>query len=88
MKQQPNTPRHDHFLVVDQSDVSRVLYKACPANEFDAMSRGFLYLVSNDDYEGCKLVGVAYIMPSVYSLIDMRGWESLIESDDDSDVWP
>lgn len=83
MKQQPNTPRHDYFLAVDQSDVYRVLYKACPAEEVDAIGRGFLSLVSNDNYEGSKLVGVAYIMPSVYSLIEMRGWESLIEDDDE-----
>jgi len=68
------TSRHSAFIAVDQMDLSRVLTKAPPATKFDARGRGFVDLISVDENEDEMSVGVSYLVPRVYTLLDGCGW--------------
>lgn len=56
-------------------ELSHFLSKNLPVEEFDAYGRGYVELVSADENEGEMYVGVSYLVPRVYTLLDGCGWD-------------
>lgn len=68
------TPRFLACAMVTKDHLESVL-EGPPAEEFDADGSGFLALVSLDEDEGYQLVGVSYLVPRIYSLLESLGWD-------------
>ncbi|KAF2637835.1 hypothetical protein P280DRAFT_471995 [Massarina eburnea CBS 473.64] len=77
----PDSARTHAFLQVNQMLVGLALYKAPPATEFDAYGRGFVGIMSVDEEEGDFDVGISYILPRTYVLLDGIGWDNVYDSD-------
>jgi hypothetical protein len=61
--------------------LSRVL-KGPPPEDFDAKGRGFVELVSLDEKEGEQWVGLSYLVPRVYTLLEGPGWKNFAVKDE------
>lgn len=68
------TPRHRACIAVVQAHVDRVLKKGPKPEKFDYAGIGWVDLVSVDAKEGYVGVGLSYLLPRVYSLLDALGW--------------
>jgi hypothetical protein len=77
----PSTSRHHAFIAVYQHTLHQVLTKAPPAEEFDAYGIGFVTLVSKHENEGRFNVGLSYLVPRVYTLLDACGWDNVAPAD-------
>jgi hypothetical protein len=75
-------PRHLACVAVAQFDLETVL-NGPPAEEFDVEGSGFVDLISYDAEEGSTSVGLSYLLPRVYALLENGGWE-LIKGDGES----
>ena len=51
-----------------------------PPEEFDVHGRGFVCLVSlnkrEGDFKGRQVVGLSYLVPRIYILLNGPGWEN------------
>ena len=72
------TPRFQACAMVTQFQLE-LLLKGPPAEEFDASGAGFLTLVSLDEDEDSQLVGLSYLVPRIYALLEGPGWENIVE---------
>lgn len=68
------SPRYRACIAVAQVHVDRVLKKGPKPEKFDAAGMGWVDLVSIDEKEGYVGVGLSYLFPRVYSLLDALGW--------------
>ncbi|KAF2447209.1 hypothetical protein P171DRAFT_430119 [Karstenula rhodostoma CBS 690.94] len=75
----PSTARHQAFVAVYQLTLNRILTIAPPPEEFDTDGRGFLSLISHDEREGWFSIGVSYLVPRAYTLLDECGWYNIFE---------
>jgi hypothetical protein len=57
--------------------LSCILSEAPSPSEFDAYGRGFVDLISANESEGEMFVGVSYLVPRVYTLLDGCGWDNV-----------
>jgi hypothetical protein len=48
-----------------------------PAEDFDADGSGFVDLISLDAGEGSTAVGLSYLLPRVYVLLEALGWDKI-----------
>ena len=78
----PSTPRHHAFIAVDQVCLETVLKYAPPAEKFDTYGKGFVTLVSHDKREGDFSVGLSYLVPRVYTLLEGCGWDNVYSGDE------
>ncbi|KAI8939244.1 hypothetical protein NX059_005070 [Plenodomus lindquistii] len=58
-----------------QEELETVL-EGPPAEEFDADGAGFVVLVSLDEEEDYQHVGLSYLVPRIYTLLEGPGWEN------------
>ena len=72
------TPRFQACAMVTQLELELML-KGPPAEEFDASGAGFLTLVSLDEDEDTQCVGLSYLVPRIYTLLEGPGWENIVE---------
>jgi hypothetical protein len=72
------TPRFQACAMVTQFEIELML-KGPPADEFDASGAGFLTLVSLDEDEDYQMVGLSYLVPRIYTLLEGPGWENIVE---------
>lgn len=72
------TPRFQACAMVTQFELELML-KGPPADEFDASGAGFLTLVSLDEDEDYQMVGLSYLVPRIYALLEGPGWENIVE---------
>ena len=61
------------MVTTEQLDI---ILEGPPANEFDTSGEGFLTLVSLDEDEETQNVGLSYLVPRIYTLLDGPGWEN------------
>ena len=54
------------------------MLKGPPAEKFDACGAGFLTLVSLDGDEDSQLVGLSYLVPRIYALLEGPGCENIV----------
>jgi hypothetical protein len=59
--------------------ISTVLRTEMPAEEYDALGRSYVYLVSKYADEGYTAIGTSYVVPRAYSLIATVGWEGILK---------
>jgi hypothetical protein len=59
--------------------VSTVVENERPAEEYDALGRSYVYLVSKYAGEGYTAIGISYVVPRAYSLIATVGWEGILK---------
>ena len=71
------TPRFQFCAMVVQSDVDSVL-DGPPAEEFDFDGDGVLTIVSLDENEGYQDVGLSYLVPRIYTLLEGVGWSNIV----------
>ncbi|OSS43557.1 hypothetical protein B5807_11748 [Epicoccum nigrum] len=71
------TPRFQFCAMVVQSDVDSVL-DGPPAEEFDYDGDGVLTIVSLDEDEGDQDVGLSYLVPRIYTLLEGAGWSNIV----------
>lgn len=76
------TSRHRAFVTVNQFQLNLILNKAPPAEEFDVYGKGFVTLISEDRREGFFNVGLSYLVPRVYTLLDGCGWDNVCAGQD------
>jgi hypothetical protein len=69
------TPRFLACVMVSAEELDSIL-DGPPADEFDADGAGFLTLVSLDEDEGDQNVGLSYLVPRIYTLLEGPGWEN------------
>jgi hypothetical protein len=50
-------------------------------DEFDDMGTGFVCLVSKDEAEGETYIGLSYLIPRAYNLLNGLGWEFIADED-------
>lgn len=68
-----------------QSCVDAVLQNGPPAGEFDFYGAAWVYLVSEwdgdeeDEFECYTRIGVSYMLPRAYSLLQGPGWSSIYD---------
>jgi hypothetical protein len=67
---------------VSQFHLETVL-RGPPPEEFDADGSGFVDLVSVEPEEGDTAVGLSYLLPRVYSLLEAPGWHTVKVSYED-----
>ena len=72
---------HHAFVAVYQLTLNRILTLAPPPEEFDANGRGFVTLISHDESEGNFSIGVSYLVPRAYTLLDECGWDNIVPED-------
>lgn len=46
-------------------------------DEFDHLGISFVYLVSRKEEEGYTAIGMSYLMPRAFALIENLGWEDV-----------
>lgn len=56
-----------------------LILKGPPPEEFDASEAGFLTLVSLDGDGDSQLVGLWYLVPRIYELLEGLRWEDIVE---------
>lgn len=71
-------PRFQACAMVTQFQLELML-KGPPAEEFDASRSLLLTLVSLDEDEDSQLVGLSYLVPRIYTLLEGPGWENIVE---------
>ena len=71
------TPRFQFCAMVVQSDVNSVL-DGPQAEEFDFDGDGVLTVVSLDEDEGDQDVGLSYLVPRIYTLLEGAGWSNIV----------
>jgi hypothetical protein len=71
------TPRFQFCAMVVQSDVNSVL-DGPAAEEFDFDGDGVLTIVSLDEDEGDQDVGLSYLVPRIYTLLEGAGWSNIV----------
>ncbi|KAK7187972.1 hypothetical protein PSPO01_06174 [Paraphaeosphaeria sporulosa] len=76
------TSRFLACVMVDRHDLKSVL-KGPSAEEFDAEGYGSVTLISLDKNEGHMSVGMSYLIPRVYTLLESCGWENFAVGDTD-----
>lgn len=72
------TPRFQACAMVTQFELELML-NGPPAEEFDASGVGFLTLVSLDEDEDFQIVGLPYLVPRIYTLLEGPGWQNIVE---------
>lgn len=75
------TPRHHACVRVDKFLLETVRDGPKP-EDFDANGTGFVELVSLDEREGETYVGLSYLVPRIYILLNGPGWENFAVKDD------
>ncbi|KAF2795651.1 hypothetical protein K505DRAFT_416289 [Melanomma pulvis-pyrius CBS 109.77] len=74
------TPRHRACIRVDKFLLETVLDGPKP-EDFDSIGTGFVELVSLDEREGETYVGLSYLVPRIYILLNGPGWENFAVKD-------
>lgn len=62
-------------VMIDSQSLKRVL-KGVPPSEFDADQFDAIRLVSVDEDEDEMFVGLSYLMPRFYCLLEVCGWDN------------
>jgi hypothetical protein len=68
--------------MVDKYDLQSVVNGPRPS-EFDTFGEAYVTLVSLDKSEGDMSVGLSYLVPRVYSLLEAPGWDDFAVDQDD-----
>lgn len=68
--------------MVDEHDLKSVL-RGPSAEKFDADGFGYVTLVSLKKDEGHMSVGMSYLVPRVYALLESCGWDNFAVGDTD-----
>jgi hypothetical protein len=76
------TSRFMACVMVDKHDLNTVL-RGPSAEKFDAEGSGYVTLVSLDKDEGHMSVGMSYLVPRVYALLESCGWDNFAVGDTD-----
>ncbi|KAF9734471.1 hypothetical protein PMIN01_07374 [Paraphaeosphaeria minitans] len=76
------TSRFLACVMVDKYDLKSVL-TGPSAEEFDAEGDGSVTLISLDKNEGHMSVGMSYLVPRVYALLESCGWDNFAVGDTD-----
>lgn len=63
-------------IAVPQYILEQVLRHGLPPEKFDAWALSCVDMISVDPKEGHQLVGLSYIFPRVYSLLEL-GWHQI-----------
>jgi hypothetical protein len=78
------TPRFRACVMVEKCHIEAVA-EGPPAEEFDASGEGFVTLVSRDQEEDVTFVGLSYLVPRIYSLLEI-GWSTFAKDPDEGEV--
>lgn len=70
-----DTPRFLACAMISQDELDSIL-EGPPAEQFDADVVGFLTLVPLYEKEGDQLVGLSYLVPRIYTLLEGPAWEN------------
>jgi hypothetical protein len=62
--------------MVSQLQLEFIL-KGPPAEDFDASGAGFLTLVSLDEDQDYQMVGLSYLVPRIYTLLEWCNWDAI-----------
>jgi hypothetical protein len=71
--------------MVTKESLNAVLNHAPPAGEYDTYAKAWVYLVSakdggnDNDCECYTRIGILYLIPRAYSLLEGPGWTSIYE---------
>jgi hypothetical protein len=66
--------------MVDKMDLESV-FEGPPAEEYDVEGEGSVDLVSLDENEGTQTVGLSFLVPRIYDLLEI-GWEQIVDEDE------
>ncbi|KAF2678798.1 hypothetical protein K458DRAFT_435478 [Lentithecium fluviatile CBS 122367] len=78
------SPRFAACVMVEEDHVESVA-KGPPPEVFDVHGEGHVTLVSLDEEEDVTFVGLSYLVPRVYALLDI-GWEAFARDPDEGEV--
>ena len=56
-----------------------------PAEEFDASGEGYVMLISRDEEKDVTFVGLSYLLPNIYSLLEI-GWSTFAKDPDEGET--
>ena len=63
-------------IAVSQFHVERVLLDGPPPDVFDVNGNGWVNLISIDPDEGYQAIGLSFLFPRAYSLLEI-GWHQI-----------
>lgn len=74
--------RGEACIAVEQFYIDRVLSKGPPAAKFDSGGMAWVDVISEDVDEGYTAVGLSYLFPRAYSLLEL-GWHQIAVGNED-----